>query len=108
MKTAANMALPVDSPGFDEPWQAQVHGMSRILIEAGKIEPQAWGQALGGAIRKRLDSGAPDTTETYYIAMTDAIEAVVAVDEARLTNFIEAWRHAYETTPHGAPVALKD
>lgn len=101
-------SLPVEAPGFDEPWQAQVHGISRVLIETGKIDPQAWARTLGGAIRKRLDAGAPDTTETYYIAMTDAIEAVLAVDEVALTEFVEAWRHAYETTPHGQPVVLDD
>jgi len=100
--------LPVDAPGFDEPWQAQVHGISRVLIETGKIEPQAWAETLGGAIRKRLDAGAPDTTETYYIAMTDAVEAVLAVDKSALDGFVEAWRHAYETTPHGQPVLLRE
>ncbi len=40
--------------------------------------------------------------------MTDAIEAVLALDEVALTEFVDAWRHAYETTPHGQPVVLAD
>ena len=47
-------------------------------IENGRIEPAAWSAVLGAAIRERLANGAPDTTETYYAALTDAL-----VDRAR-------------------------
>ncbi len=94
-------------PGFDEPWQAQVHAMSQVLLESGQIEAEVWAGTLGAAIRKRFASGAPDTTETYYKALTDALETVLALDVQELAQFAEAWRDAYETTPHGKPVILK-
>lgn len=98
--------LPADAPGFDEPWQAQIHAISRVLLETGRVAPQRWAETLGAAIRRRLTAGAPDTPETYYMAMTDAVAAVLALDEAALDTLTEAWRHAYETTPHGRPVTL--
>ncbi len=94
-------------PGFDEPWQAQAHAMSQVLLESGRIEANVWAETLGAAIRKRLASGAADMTETYYAALTDALETVLAVDGQELADVAEAWRDAYETTPHGKPVLLK-
>ena len=60
---------PWARPGFDEPWQAQAHAMSQVLLESGRIEANVWAETLGAAIRKRLASGAADTTETYYAAL---------------------------------------
>lgn len=94
-------------PGFDEPWQAQAHAISRVLLERGQIDANTWAETLGAEIRKRLASGAADTTETYYMALTDALEAVLSVEDQELANIVEAWRTAYETTPHGKPVLLK-
>ncbi|WP_282610540.1 nitrile hydratase accessory protein [Pelagibius sp. Alg239-R121] len=94
-------------PAFDEPWHAQAYAMSQVLIESGRITPGDWAAALGNAIKTRLASGAPDTTDSYFAAITDALESVLAVKEQEINHTVEAWRDAYETTPHGKPVKLK-
>lgn len=95
-----------DAPGFEEPWQAQVYAMSQVLIETGKVDPQAWASALGRAIRDRHAGGAPDTAKTYFEAVADALGSVLALDQTAMTGLTEAWRSAYKATPHGEPVAL--
>ena len=96
-----------EPPAFDEPWQAQVYGMAQVLIESGRIEPNTWAAAMRAAISKRLEAGAPDTTDSYFAAVTDALESVMSVEKRELGGVVEAWREAYETTPHGQPVKLK-
>jgi hypothetical protein len=95
-----------DAPGFEEPWQAQVYAMSQVLIEKGHVTPEAWAEALGNAIRERLAAGAADTPSTYFEAVTDAVETVLAVNQAELARLNDAWPAAYEATPHGEPVML--
>jgi hypothetical protein len=94
-------------PDFDEPWQAQAHAIVQVLLESGKLEANAWSQSLGAAIRERLANGSPDTTETYYSALTDALTSTLSLDSTELIDVIEAWRAAFETTPHGEPVHLE-
>ena len=94
-------------PAFDEPWQAQAYAMAQVLIESGRIEPNTWAATMRQAISKRLASGAPDTTDTYFAAVTDALESVLALDDREMLQVVEAWRGAYETTPHGHPVKLR-
>ncbi len=96
-----------EPPAFDEPWQAQVYGMAQVLIESGRIEPNVWATTMRAAISNRLASGAPDTTDTYFAAVTDALESVMSLEKKEMGNAVEAWREAYETTPHGKPVKLK-
>ncbi len=105
MTTVAEIAGN-EAPGFEEPWQAQIYAMSQVLVETGQIAPRAWADALGAAIRERLSAGAPDTPETYFQAVADALEAVLALSRADVTGLTEAWRSAYQATPHGEPVAL--
>ncbi len=95
------------SPPFDAPWQSQTYAMAQVLIESGRIASSDWSAALGAAIRRRLAAGAADTTETYFAAVTEALETVLAVDGDEVGAGVEAWRQAYETTPHGKPVRLK-
>jgi len=104
--TTRDKAGPADAPGFEEPWQAQVCAMSQVLIETGKIDPQTWASTLGAAIRNRHADGAPDATGTYFEAVADALESVLALDRAAMTGLAEAWRSAYQATPHGQPVLL--
>lgn len=96
-----------EAPAFDAPWQAQAYAMSQVLIERGRIAPADWSAALGAAIRRRLAGGAPDTTETYFEAVAEALETVLAVADDEIARIADAWRQAYETTPHGKPVRLK-
>jgi hypothetical protein len=95
-----------NTPAFDEPWQAQVYGMAQVLLENGTVTPMDWGECLGAAIRARLASGDCDTTQTYFAAVADALAGVLAINGDELDQVVEAWRNAYEVTPHGKPVVL--
>lgn len=91
---------------FDEPWQAQAYAMSQVLIESGQITPGDWAQTLGAAIKARLATGAEDTSQTYFEAVTDALTTALKMDEQEMEATAQEWRLAYETTPHGKPVNL--
>ncbi len=80
--------------------------MSQVLQAGGLIDAGAWSEALAAAIRSRFACGAADTSETYYAAMTDALETLLAIDSKELDAMMEAWRQAYMSTPHGQPVSL--
>ena len=80
--------------------------MAQVLIETGRIDAGDWAETLGTALRRRHDAGAADTNETYYLAVSDALEAAMAVDGRELNSTMAAWRAAYERTPHGRPVEL--
>ena len=81
--------------------------MSQVLIESGHITPENWSRTLGSAIKARLASGAGDTPETYYAAVSDAMEAILNLNETEVDSAVQAWRNAFETTPHGKPVILR-
>ena len=72
-----------NEPVFDHSWQAQVLALADTLTEQGLFSPGDWSATLGEELRRAKAAGAPDTPER-----------------------IEAWRRAYENTPHGQPVEL--
>ena len=89
-RLADNRSAPAS---FDEPWQAQIYGMAQVLIETGQIEPGVWATLLNRAIRERLSQGSPDTTQTYFEAVTDALATALAnVPADEWQSRIEAWR----------------
>lgn len=95
-----------DMPAFEEPWQAQVYGMAQVLIENGRVTPVDWANALGAAIRKLIAAGNSDTIETYFVAVAEALETVLAIENREIDQTVEAWRSAYLATPHGKPVLI--
>jgi nitrile hydratase accessory protein len=95
-----------ERPDFAEPWQAQSFAMAQVLIETGKVSSTAWAETLGAALKRRHNAGAPDTTETYYEAVAEALGRVLCLNQAEVANTMAAWRAAYEATPHGQPVRL--
>ncbi len=98
-------------PIFAEAWEAEVLGLAYSLIEAGRITNAAWSDALGAARAAQVARGEVDTRQAYYLAAIEALEKVV--EEAGLAKASELserkadWTQAYETTPHGKPVVLK-
>ncbi len=96
---------------FDEPWQAQILAIADALVERGIVTPVEWSERLGAALADAARQGAPDTAETYYRAVTAAVEAVLdargEIDADSLAARIGAWTRAYERTPHGRPVELE-
>lgn len=100
-----------DGPLFDEPWQAQAVGLAFSLSERGVYSPAEWSQTLGAEHRKILSQGAPDTPQTYYEAVVQALERLLQekgpVTTEKLENRVSDWRQAYLRTPHGSPVKLE-
>ena len=104
--------LEDDEPVFREPWQAQAFALAVSLIESGTISWRDWSTTLGDEINRASERGIAEDGSGYYELWLNALERLVdsaglssAVD---LTDFKEAWRRAYESTPHGHPVTLPD
>jgi nitrile hydratase accessory protein len=101
----------VDGPVFREPWQAQAFALVLSLHERGLFSWSEWTAALGDEIRKAQAAGDPDTGETYYHHWLAALERLVAakglIDPQALARTRNAWAHACERTPHGAPIELQ-
>lgn len=106
----APLARHDDEPVFDEPWQAQALGLAITLSERGLFTPAQWSQALGAEHRRMLAAGAPDTPQTYYGAVAQALERLVGesgtVSADSIAERSDTWRRAYLNTPHGEPVKL--
>ena len=70
-----------------------------------------WAATLGDEIKRAQAAGDPDTGETYYRHWLAALERLVAekgVTEPRtLARYRDAWDHAADRTPHGAPIELQ-
>ena len=98
---------PPDPPAvFAEPWQAQAFAMTLTLHEAGAFTWTEWAQALSAEL-----AGDPaDDGSRYYEHWVAALERLAiarrlaGADE--LDRRKDAWREAYEVTPHGKPVEL--
>jgi nitrile hydratase accessory protein len=97
-------------PGFAEPWQAEAYAMAQVLIETGRIAAAKWPVVFGAALKEAADRGDPDDSQTYYVALAEALgRALVAegrLEASEIEIRIEDWRAAYMRTPHGKPVTL--
>ncbi len=100
------MSAP-EGPNFAEVWQAQAFALVQTLTEARVFSASEWSDALGKTLRKWPD----DDGSHYYEAYVEALEALVigkgAAQACELGDVREAWRRAYENTPHGKSVELK-
>ena len=97
-------------PVFDEPWQAQALAMADTLVTTGQFSAVDWGETLGAELRGAADTGAPDSTETYYCAVVAALEKLLAqsgtANKDEINSRRNQWKRAYLNTPHGKPVDL--
>lgn len=106
--------LPRDTEGpvFEQPWQAHAFAMTVALHERGVFTWPEWSNALSQEIRSDAHRDEPNHGGTYYLHWLKALEALVAAKGAasnqELSRLQEAWRHAAERTPHGAPIVLTD
>ena len=100
-----------DGPVFREPWEAQAFAMALALHEKGVFTWKEWADALAAEIRRAQAAGDPDTGETYYRHWLATLETLVAaktpVSRAQLARYRDAWDHAADRTPHGAPIVLQ-
>ena len=106
-------SIPRDAEGpvFREPWQAQAFALALALHGRGLFTWPEWAALLTEEIRRAQAEGDPDTGETYYLHWLATLERIVAVKgvttEATLARYRDAWDHAADRTPHGAPIALE-
>ena len=110
--TVLRMPRGPQGPVFQEPWEAQAFAMTLALHERGLFGWNEWTAVLGDEIKRAQAVGDPDTGETYYRHWLAALERIVAekgvTDAATLTRYRDAWDHAADRTPHGAPIVLRD
>ena len=109
---AALPSLPRDEGGpvFREPWEAQAFAMTVALYRRGLFGWPEWAATLAAEIKRAQAAGDPDTGETYYQHWLAALERLAAekgiADPASLARYRDAWEHAADRTPHGAPIEL--
>jgi nitrile hydratase accessory protein len=100
-----------DGPVFREPWEAQAFAMALALHERGLFSWNEWAATLAEEIARAQAGGDPDTGETYYRHWLATLERLVAekrvASPETLHRYRDAWDHAADRTPHGAPIVLK-
>ena len=111
--TSAVPSIPCDAEGpvFREPWEAQAFAMALALHERGIFTWSEWADALSSEIKRAQAAGDPDTGETYYRHWLAALERLIAAKgvttSETLHRYRDAWDHAADRTPHGAPIELR-
>jgi nitrile hydratase accessory protein len=100
-----------DGPVFREPWEAQAFAMALSLHERGVFTWNEWAAALADEIRIAQANGDPDTGTTYYRHWLATLEKLVAAKGVATIEtqhrYRDAWDHAADRTPHGAPIVLR-
>jgi nitrile hydratase accessory protein len=102
--------LDEDGPVFREPWEAHAFAMALTLHDRGVFTWNEWASALAAEIKRAQANGDPDTGETYYRHWLATLENLVAekgvATSETLHRYRNAWDHAADRTPHGAPIEL--
>ncbi len=97
-------------PVFREPWEAQAFALAVSLIQSGRIQWTDWAETLGDEIRRAEESGIPSDGSGYYQLWLNALERLAdargLASAGELSSLKQAWRNAYERTPHGQPVSI--
>ena len=97
---------------FAEPWQASAFALAVRLSAQGHFSWKEWAAALGEELKAAAERGEPDDGSRYYHCWLTALERIVVTkqlsDPETLLARKEAWAEAYEHTPHGKPVELKN
>ena len=98
-------------PVFREPWEAQAFAMALALHARGLFTWTEWAAALADEIARAQAAGDPDTGETYYRHWLATLERLIAAKGVASVNTLhryrDAWDHAADRTPHGAPIVLR-
>ena len=97
-----------DGPVFAEPWQAQAFALALRLNAQGVFTWTEWAAALS----QELAADPADDGGRYYHHWVAALERLTTTrgltSPSDLAARKAAWSEAYERTPHGKPVALKE
>jgi nitrile hydratase accessory protein len=105
--------IPVDAEGpvFREPWEAHAFAMALTLHDRGLFTWNEWAATLAGEIKRAQAAGDADTGETYYRHWLATLEKLIAEKGVTtietLDRYRDAWDHAADRTPHGAPIELR-
>ncbi len=105
--------IPRDAEGpvFRAPWEAQAFAMALTLHGRGLFTWGEWAATLADEIKRAQAAGDPDLGGTYYRHWLNALERLVAekgvANPATLARYRDAWDHAADRTPHGAPIELR-
>jgi nitrile hydratase accessory protein len=106
--------LPCDEGGpvFAEPWEADAFALAVRLSVQGHFTWKEWAAALADELAAAAARGEPDDGSRYYLHWLTALERLVVAkrlsDPAELLARKEAWIAAYQHTPHGQPVELRN
>lgn len=112
------MNPPAWSPGaagrdqavFAEPWEARAFAITVSLHERGLYSWAEWTDALATRIKAAQDAGDSETDDAYYHHWLGALEDLMAhkgIGSAETARWRDAWQHAANRTPHGAPIELQ-
>ena len=89
---------------------SQAFAMALALHERGLFTWSEWAATIADEIKRAQAGGDPDTGETYYLHWLNTLERLVAekgvTDRNTLARYRDAWDHAADRTPHGAPIEL--
>ena len=96
---------------FAEPWQAQAFALAVKLSEHVHFTWKEWAATLADELKAAEARGEPDDGSRYYHHWVAALERLVnqkgLTDAPALQARKAAWVDAYEHTPHGTPVLLR-
>ena len=95
---------------FDEPWHATLFALTRALEQSGHLSPSEWSSIFGKGLSSQHHRVAPHRQNNFYLIWLSVFEYYVKqkkfVDAAEITETKESWQKAFESTPHGIPIAL--
>jgi nitrile hydratase accessory protein len=99
-------------PVFSEPWHAQLFALTVKLNEDGHFDWPDWAARFSATLKRHGLTKELDGGDDYFNAWLETLEALLAdlgraaPEEAAAMK--AAWEAAYLSTPHGAPVHLRD
>ncbi|MFC3117789.1 nitrile hydratase accessory protein [Jhaorihella thermophila] len=100
-------------PVFTQPWHAQVFALTVHLNEIGPVFPGLTGRrGFSDTLARHGHARELDGGDDYFNAWLETLERFLAELGRAAPEDVErlraAWEEAYLTTPHGAPVRLRE
>ncbi len=86
---------------FDAPWQSRVFGLTMALIEAGRIEHEAFRERLIAEIARWERDAPAGAAYVYWERWQAALEATLAAQALCGDDEIDARSRAFAARPHG-------
>ena len=95
---------------FDEPWQAEVFALTTHLNESGMFTWAEWANRFSAELAQS-ETPVEGGSDYYSIWLDTLLQMLIDLGHANAEE-VEAmktqWIDAYERTPHGEPVHLKE